>query len=243
MHLALVDRIKQYYGGKNIRLRIVFGLIALIILLLLLVTPRRTFQSLYEGDAIYFALEAIPLDGVYVMNQEKFDREITLTLLNPAQIVMLHKRENQYIPFIENALRKADIPDDFKYLAIAESSLRNSAISSAGAAGIWQFMPDTARRYGLLIDEYVDERMDFEKSTAAAMEYLQDLYDLFGNWTMVAAAYNRGENGLQRDLSWQGVDQYYDAWLNSETSRYVYRILALKEVLENREKYFDSALL
>lgn len=205
--------------------------------------PKETFQSLYDGDAIYFAGEAIPLDGVYVTNQEKLDREIALTLLNPAQIVMIHKRENQYIPYIESALKKAKVPDDFKYLAIAESALRPTVASSAGAAGIWQFMPDTARRYGLTVDEYVDERLDFKKSTDAAMRYLQDLHSLFGNWTMVAAAYNRGENGLQRDLSWQYVDHYYDAYLNSETARYVYRILALKEVLEHRETYIDPIVL
>lgn len=243
MRIALVDRIKWYYGDKNIRRRILFGLLALIILLLLLITPKQKFQSLYDGDAVYFADEAIPLDGVYITNQEKLDREIALTLLNPAQIVMIHKRENQYIPYIESALKKAKIPDDFKYLAIAESALRNTVVSSAGAAGIWQFMPDTARRYWLTVDEYIDERMDFEKATDAAMRYLQDLHRLFGNRTMVAAAYNRWENGLQRDLSWQYVDHYYDALLNSETARYVYRILALKEVLEHRESYIDPAVL
>jgi len=121
--------------------------------------------------------------------------------------------------------------------------LRNVAVSTAGAAGIWQFMPDTARRYGLLVDEYIDERLDFKKSTDAAMRYLNDLHDIFGNWTLVAAAYNRGENGLQRDLAWQFVDTYYDALLNNETARYVYRILALKEVLENRATYIDPAVL
>lgn len=116
-------------------------------------------------------------------------------------------------------------------------------MSSAGAAGIWQFMPDTARRYGLQVDDYIDERMDFVKSTDAAMRYLRDLYDIFGSWTLAAAAYNRGENGLQRDLAWQFVDTYYDALLNNETARYVYRILALKEVLENRSNYIDPAVL
>lgn len=104
-------------------------------------------------------------------------------------------------------------------------------------------MPDTARRYGLQVDDYIDERLDFAKSTDAAMRYLQDLHDIFGNWTLVAAAYNRGENGLQRDLAWQFVDTYHDALLNNETARYVYRILALKEVLENRTSYVDPTVL
>jgi len=207
------------------------------------VTPKQRFESLYTGSAVYFAGEAIPLDGAYTLNQEKLDREIALTLLQPAQIVMLHKRERQYIPDIERALNNAGIPDDFKYLAIAESALRNVAVSTAGAAGIWQFMPDTARRYGLQVDDYIDERLDFAKSTDAAMRYLQDLHTIFGNWTLVAAAYNRWENGLQRDLAWQFVTSYHDALLNSETARYVYRILALKEVLENRTTHVDPLVL
>lgn len=121
--------------------------------------------------------------------------------------------------------------------------MRNVAVSTAGAAGIWQFMPDTARRYGLVVDDYIDERLDFAKSTDAAMRYLVDLHDIFGNWTLAAAGYNRGENGLQRDLAWQFVDNYHDALLNNETARYVYRILALKEILENRTSYVDPAVL
>lgn len=243
MQLSLINRIKGYYWDKSLRWRVFFAVIILIVLLLLFVTPKQRFESLYNGNAVYFAGEAIPLDGVYTLNQEKLDREIALTLLSPAQIVMLHKRERQYIPDIERALKKAWIPDDFKYLAIAESSLRNVAVSAAGAAGIWQFMPDTARRYGLQVDDYIDERLDFAKSTDAAMRYLQDLHTIFGNWTLTAAAYNRGENGLQRDLAWQFVDNYHDALLNSETARYVYRILALKEVLENRSTYVDPTVL
>ena len=243
MKLTLMDRIKSYYGDKNLRWRIFFAIVVLLVLLLFFVTPRQRFESLYNGNAVYFAGEAIPLDGVYTLNQEKLDREIALTLLSPAQVVMLHKRERQYIPDIERALSKAWIPDDFKYLAIAESALRNVAVSTAGAAGIWQFMPDTARRYGLRVDDAIDERLDFVKATDAAMRYLNNLHTIFGDWTLVAAAYNRWENGLQRDLAWQFVDTYYDALLNNETARYVYRILALKEVLENRATYIDPAVL
>lgn len=107
MHLPLIDRIKGYYGDKNLRWRVFFAVVILIVLLLLFVTPKQRFVSLYEGNAVYFADEAIPLDGAYTLNQEKLDREIALTLLSPAQIVMLHKRENQYIPVIERALDKA----------------------------------------------------------------------------------------------------------------------------------------
>jgi hypothetical protein len=104
-------------------------------------------------------------------------------------------------------------------------------------------MPDTARRYGLRVDDQIDERYDFVKSTDAAMRYLRDLHNIFGDWILVAAAYNRGENGLQRDLAWQFVERYHDALLNSETARYVYRILALKYVLENLESYVDPVIL
>jgi len=107
MHLPLIDRIKGYYGDKNLRWRVFFAVVILIVLLLLFITPKQRFVSLYSGDAVYFAGEAIPLDGAYTLNQEKFDREIALTLLSPAQIVMLHKREKQYIPDIERALDKA----------------------------------------------------------------------------------------------------------------------------------------
>lgn len=190
MKISLWERAKQYYGDKNIRWRIVFVVIALIILVLLLSTPKKTFQSLSTGHAVYFADEELPLDGVYILNQEKLDRQIALLLYNPAQVVMLHKRELQYIPYIENALRHADIPNDFTYLAIAESFLR-PVMSSAGAAGIWQLMPDTARRYGLIVDATVDQRLDFVKATDVAIRYLRDLYRIFGNRTLVAAAYNR----------------------------------------------------
>lgn len=191
MQFPFVDRLKQYYNDKNIRWRMGFLIFALVLLALLLFTPKKSFQSLYDGDAIYFASEAIPLDGHYTPNQEKIDREIAITLLNAPQVVMIHKREPQYIPYIERELNRAGIPRDFVYLAIAESALRNTAVSTAGAAGIWQFMPDTARRYGLIVDEFVDERLHFVKATDAAIRYLEDLYAIFGNWTLVAAAYNR----------------------------------------------------
>ncbi len=132
------------------------------------------------------------------------------------------------------------MPDDFKYLAIAESALINTAVSSASAGGIWQFIPETARRYGLRVDEFVDERFHFEKATDAAIAYLSDLHQKFDDWTLAAAAYNRGENGLQRALDAQGVDSYYDLYLNEETSRYIFRILAIKYVLENRDTLYEA---
>jgi len=196
-----------------------------------------------NNEKFYFAGEEVLMKWEYVINREKLDREIALSLMSPAQLVMIHRRERQYLPYIEKKLKEYDIPDDFKYLAVAESALRNVAVSTAGAAGIRQFMPATARRYGLVVNDSVDERFDFEKSTNAAMRYLRDLYGMFGNWTLVAAAYNRGENGLQRDLDRQFVDNYYDALLNNETARYVYRIVALKNIMENRYDYVARSIL
>lgn len=209
----------------------------------MLFSPKKTFQSFSSGDALIFAGEKLPISGPYLMNQEKFDREVALTVMQPAQLVMIYRRWNQYVPHIERELRRAGVPQDFVYLVLAESALRNVAVSTAGAAGIWQFMPDTARRYGLRVDDQIDERFHFEKATDAAIRYLKDLYNIFGDWILVAAAYNRGENGIQRDLAWQFVDRYEDALLNNETARYVYRILALKYVFENLESYVDPSLL
>ncbi len=196
-----------------------------------------------QYDTINFAWETVPFDQKHFFNQEKFDRELAITQLDIPQFVMIHKRELQYLPYITKQLRESGIPEDFKYLAIAESALRNVAYSSAWAAGIRQFIPSTAKKYGLTIDAERDERLDFEKSTDAAIAYLKDLYEYFGDWTLVAAAYNRWENGLQRDINRQHTSWYYDLWLNTETSRYVFRILAIKELMEHKPQYFNMQVL
>lgn len=147
------------------------------------------------------------------------------------------------MPKIEKALKNADLPDDLKYIPVIESALRENVTSSAGAAGIRQFMPWTAKKYGLIVNEYVDERFDVEKSTAAAILHFKELSKQFDKRTLVAAAYNRGENGLQTSINNQFTNNYYDLRLNSETSRYVFRILATKYVRENRYRFFDSDTL
>lgn len=128
------------------------------------------------------------------------------------------------------------MPDDIKYLAIAESFLKVDANSHKGAAWVWQFMPDTAKRYGLQVDDFVDERYDFEKSTDAALLYLEDLYAQFWNRVLVIAAYNRWENGLKNDLKEQNVDNFFDLETNNETSKYLYRILDIKYKISNLKK-------
>ncbi len=160
------------------------------------------------------------------------------------QFLLYHKYAKKYFPYIDSYLHEVDIPDDFKYLAVAESSLKNDAVSRVGAAGIWQLMPETARRYGLRVDDEIDERFNFERSTRAAGAYLLYLHSIFQNWTLAAAAYNRGEGGLQRDIDSQPhTKTYYDLVLNNETSNYIYRIVAIKYLMQNRWKIFSSEML
>lgn len=188
----LYKTIQSYYEGKNIAVRIGFLVFALAILLFLL-WGTDTIQIQLPGmQNISFAGQQIPLDGVYSMNQERYDRELALTALDPAQIVMIHKRWNLYMPMIESALDDANLPQDLQYIPVIESALRNVSVSTAGAAGIWQMMPDTARRYGLVVDDFVDERLDPVKATQAAVRYLRDLYtDFNSDVFLTAAAYNR----------------------------------------------------
>jgi membrane-bound lytic murein transglycosylase D len=145
----------------------------------------------YPEQEIEFAWDKLPMNGKNFDNKERFDKEFLGTSNNLYQFYLYVKRYPEYIPYIEKELKKAWIHDDFKYLPIAESALRDDVVSSAGAWWIWQFMPETGKRYGLRIDEYVDERYDFEKATWAAIEYLSDLYEDFWDWALVAAAYNR----------------------------------------------------
>lgn len=223
-----------------------FGAVLLVIGIVwrsLLSTPAD--DSIYDIDynQISFAWEKMPIDGPYLFNKEKFDREYAISLLNAAQFVMIYRREAWYRDFIVEQLRQANIPEDFFYLVVAESALRNNSVSNAGAAWLWQFMPETARSYGLVVNNQIDERYHITKSTDAAIRYLKKLYQDFGNWTLVAAAYNRGENGLKRDLESQRVTWYYDVVLNDETARYVFRIMALKTLSQKRYEMFSPHVL
>ena len=188
-----------------------------------------------------FAGERALMDGQRAYNREKLERELVVGRYNAYQLLLYLRRAKAYFPQIERKLASAGLPDDLKYLAVAESALKPDAGSHAGAAGIWQLMPDTAKRYGLRVDADVDERFDFSKSTDAALEYLTDLEKKFdGSWALAAAAYNRGENGLARDLAAQpGVTTYWDAWLNDETARYVYRIMAIKYLMKAGPSLFE----
>ncbi len=185
-------------------------------------------------DDLDFAGEKVPLEREDV--REKLDKELLINVYWQSSTLLKIKRANKYLPVIEPILKKYGVPDDFKYLAVAESGLEH-AKSPAGARGIWQFMKSTARKYGLTVNDEVDERYDLEKSTEAACKYFLDAKEKFGSWTMAAASYNRGMAGLSNAVEDQGVNRYYDLYLNPETARYIYRILAVKEILSQPEKY------
>lgn len=182
-----------------------------------------------------FAGEPVPLDNPDI--RERMDRELLVNTYWQSNMLLLIKRTHKFFPIIEPLLEKYGLPDDFKYLAVAESGLMNVR-SSAGAAGFWQFLKTTGKEYGLEINSYVDERYNLELATKVAAEYLKDSKERFGSWTMAAAAYNAGNGGIQRQLERQKSDSnYYNLLLNDETSRYVFRILAIKEILSNPNQY------
>ena len=194
----------------------------------------------HEGTARYFptsidfAGEQAPLQITDV--RERLDRELLINANLDATTLLIIKRANRAFPIIEPILAKYNVPDDFKYLAVIESGLVN-AVSPAGARGVWQFMPQTAKENGIEVNEIVDERYHLEKSTEAACKYLLDAKAKFGSWTLAAASYNGGMNGVNKQIEMQKVTNYYDLLLNDETSRYVFRILALKEIMKSPAKY------
>ncbi|MRT17342.1 lytic transglycosylase domain-containing protein [Vitellibacter sp. q18] len=181
-----------------------------------------------------FAGEPVPLNNPDI--RERMDRELLVNTYWQSNGLLLFKRANKYFPQIEPLLKKYGLPDDFKYLAVAESGLEYTS-SPAGASGIWHFMKGTGLEYGLEINDYVDERYNLEKATMVAAEYLKKSKERFGTWTMAAASYNAGVGGMLKQINRQKETSYYDLLLNDETSRYVFRILALKEIMSNPQQY------
>ena len=181
-----------------------------------------------------FAGEAVPLENPDIA--ERMDRELLVNTYWQSNGLLLIKRANKYFPIIEPILAEYGVPDDFKYLAVIESGLTN-AVSPAGARGFWQIMESTGQEYGLEINSNVDERYHLEKSTRAACEYFLKSKERLGSWTLAAAAYNAGNYGVDKQLERQEVGDYYDLLLGDETSRYVFRILALKEILQEPRKF------
>lgn len=191
------------------------------------------FSPKIPSDAT-FAGEIVPVANYDVL--ESLDNEMLANALWHSQMMRFIKRANRYFPIIEPILKKNGIPDDFKYLAVAESGLAN-VVSPSKAAGFWQFLSKTGKEFGLTINKEIDERYHLEKSTQAACDYLNKAYKKFGNWTLVAASYNMGMGGLSRRLAKQKVNSYYDLLLNTETGRYVYRIVAIKTIMSKPNNY------
>lgn len=200
-------------------------------------------QRMVNGYNIYavkipedlnFADEQMPLSDPDVY--ERMDRELLVNTYWQSNGLLMFKRAQKYFPVIEPILKKHGIPDDFKYLAVIESGLSN-AVSPAGARGVWQIMPATAKENGLEVNENVDERYNLEKSTEVACKYLLQSKRSLGSWTLAAAAYNAGNTGISRRLKEQNVNDYYDLLLGEETGRYMFRIVALKEIMNNPKTY------
>ena len=181
-----------------------------------------------------FAGEPLPMDNFDVA--ERLDRELLVNTYWHSNTILNIKNAYKYFPVIERILKENGIPEDFKYLAVAESSLRNE-VSPAGARGIWQFMNGTAEQYGLETNREVDERYHLEKSTQAACELLKDYYRRLNSWTLTAAAYNAGLSRISREMEEQRAETYFDLNLNAETSRYVFRLVAIKEILSRPQDF------
>jgi len=192
-------------------------------------------SALRIDSQLDFCGEKVPLENPEV--RERFEKDMLLSLWDRPQVILWLKRANRYLPLIEKALQEAGLPDDLKYVALAESALRPHVGSRKGAVGYWQFTAGTARRFGLTVNRYVDERRNIVTATAAAIRYLQELHRDYGSWTLAAAAYNMGEGGLTAEILEQGTKNYYQLYLPLETQRYVFRILSVKLILNDPEKY------
>ena len=192
-------------------------------------------SSLRIKTPLEFCGEYIPLEIQEV--RERLEKELLLTLWDKPQVILWLKRSRRYLPYIEEMLQEAGLPDDLKFVPIAESALRPHAGSHKGAIGFWQFMRHTGRQHGLVINRRIDERRNIFASTQAAVNYFQSLYKTFGSWSLAAAAYNMGGESLAREIKEQGTDNYYHLYLPLETQRYVFRIVAIKLIFSDPKKY------
>lgn len=243
-----INRCRIFFSSKRFYTLAALGLIIAAARLLIFSVSEKKDDENYRGyfrenykifsisvpENLTFAGEAVPLHDFDF--HERIDRELTVNTYWQSNTTFFHKRAHRWFPVIEPILKKNGIPDDFKYLTLVESGLTN-IVSPAGATGFWQLMEDPAKQYGLQVDKEVDERYNVEKSTEAACKYLHEAYSVFGSWTMAAASYNMGINGAQRQLEKQKAATYYDLLLGEETARYVFRILAVKCIMEHPQDY------
>ena len=204
-------------------------------------TPLRPAEfpsltsSLKTIDTLEFCGEQVPLEVQEI--KERLEKELLLSLWDRPQVILWLKRSHRYLPHIEKMLKDSGLPDDLKYVAIAESALRPHAGSKKGAIGFWQFLPGTGRKNGLVINEHIDERRNLFASTRAAIKYFKDLRKTFGTWALAVAAYNMGEQGLMAEILEQETNNYYSLYLPIETQRFIFRILSVKLILSNPEAY------
>ncbi|MCF8425709.1 MAG: transglycosylase SLT domain-containing protein [Bacteroidia bacterium] len=234
---------RKRWGGLGI---IASAILIIVILVLESHSPTEDkknteeFQQYYKiyalsaPKSISFAGTKISLADFDVA--ERYDKEILTNVYWQSQTVLLLKRANRFLPTIEKILKEQQIPADFKYVALAESGLQN-VVSPANAAGFWQFLDKTGKRYGLEISEEVDERYHLEKATYAACAYFKESYAQLRDWSLVAASYNMGIEGVKKQMRAQSINNYFDLYLNTETSRYLFRIIAIKDICENPERF------
>ncbi|MFI5149090.1 MAG: transglycosylase SLT domain-containing protein [Bacteroidia bacterium] len=227
-----------------------FGLVLLVVLIKLFnyatgdPVSDKAYQNYFNSSYKIFGItiptapefcgEPVPLADYTI--RESLEKELLINTYWQSQTLLFFKRCNRWFPVIEPILKRNGIPDDFKYVAVVESGLTN-VVSPAGATGFWQFVDPTARNYGLEISEEVDERYNVEKSTAAACRFFKEAYERYHNWTLVAASYNLGMGGIDKQLEKQRTKNYYDLFLNDETARYVFRILAVKNIITKPKIY------
>jgi hypothetical protein len=185
-------------------------------------------------DKLTFMGELVPIHNFDT--RESLDRELQVNRLWHSQTILMLKRANRYFPIIEPILKENGVPDDLKYIAVIESSLTN-VVSPSGAKGFWQFLSGTAKDFGLEVNDEVDERYNLEKATVAAIAYFKQMKEKFGSWTMAAASYNIGRGGLAKFAGLQKSNNYYDLVLGEETERYIFRAIAIKQIMENPELY------
>lgn len=196
--------------------------------------PAQEVHAPTLPDAINFAGEPLPMDNFDAV--ERFDRELISNTFRHSATFLFFKRAHRYFPIIEPILKEQGVPEDMKYLAVAESALAN-AVSPAGARGFWQFMSGSARERGLEVNSEIDERYHLEKATLAACAYLKEAKAEFGSWMLAAASYNMGKGGLRKNIRDQQGTDYFSLNLNPETARYIFRILAIKEIMEHPKRY------
>ncbi|MEW6188253.1 MAG: lytic transglycosylase domain-containing protein [Thermodesulfobacteriota bacterium] len=219
----------------NRNLKRLFRWVLLPIFFLLLWAPPSPAAYYNFPSNLTLCGEPVPLNDRKIW--ERMDREFILNVYDRGQIYLWLKRGNRYFPRLEARLKEKGMPEDLKYLMVAESSMLPRALSNKGAAGMWQFMERTGKRFGLQKKPWIDERLDFIKATDAAIGYLKFLYDLFGKWTLAMAAYNCGEERVKEEIAQQGENDYFRLSLPQETERYIFRILAAKVILGDPTAY------